>query len=66
MIIYIKDDKIVKVTEKEFDVDELDRYDIRIDTDDFMMSDILDYKNWNVVKLDPIEEDDPFATPPEA
>ena len=65
MIIYIKDDKIAKVTENEFDVDEWDRYDKRIETDDFEMADNLDYQDWSIVKLEPIAEEDPFATPPQ-
>ena len=65
MIIYIKDDKIAKVTENEFDVDEWDRYDKRIETDDFEMADNLDYQDWSIVKLEPIAEEDPFAIPPQ-
>ena len=65
MIIYIKDDKIVKVTENEFDVDEWGRYDKRIETDDFEIADILDYQDWSIIKLDPIVEEDPFITPPQ-
>ena len=63
MIIYIKDDKIVKVIENEFDKDEWDKYDKRIDTTDFEMADNLDYQDWSVIKLEPIVEEDPFAIP---